>query len=111
MSEHFETAQDAMSYMHRHDEEVKHLSRMSMPGLRALLAIEHANHRITVIEGGPVSRDELTADILALRWPHIAEARECYAEASAAYREAVRTGMGAEYAGLMNPGPNGQEPS
>jgi hypothetical protein len=83
MSEHFQTVESAAGYMARHDDHARRLNRASAPTLRSLLAIEHSNHRITVITGGACARDEMAAEILALRWPYIAEARQVVAELDA----------------------------
>jgi hypothetical protein len=79
MSEHFKIVQAAQDYLAMHDDNAKRLSRSSMGSLRSVVAVEQASRRITVIAGDPVSRDELVAEILALRWPYITEAREVVA--------------------------------
>ena len=76
MSEHFQADQDALAYEAAHDDHAKRLSRASMTTLRGLAANERQAKKIILLEGGQGSKDELIAEVLALRYPLIAEARQ-----------------------------------
>lgn len=96
MSEHFRTPEDALAYVQVHDDHAKRLSRAPMPTLRG--AARGARHaaRITLLEGGQGSRDEIVAEILALRYPLITEARQEVADRQALLAEQVHAGLNAQ---------------
>jgi hypothetical protein len=76
MSEHFPTAHDALDYIRAHDDQAKRLSKVGAPTLRGALSNVRRQCGIQVLLEGNLSPDEMTAEILALRYPLIAEARQ-----------------------------------
>jgi len=96
MSEHFRTPEDALAYVQVHDDHAKRLSRASLPTLRGAASNARQAARITLLEGGAVSRDELVAEILALRYPLISEARQEVSARQALLAEQVHAELDAQ---------------
>jgi 2,4-dienoyl-CoA reductase-like NADH-dependent reductase (Old Yellow Enzyme family) len=96
MSEHFRSAEDAMAYTRVHDDHAKRLTRANMPTLRGAAASERQANKVVLLEGGSVSKDELIAEILALRYPLIAEARALVAEKQLALAARVQAELDAQ---------------
>jgi hypothetical protein len=68
-TEHFPTAQDALSYRHGYDVRVRELYRKAMPTLREIDRAQMAAKNQERVSGGPVTKDELINTILAVEYP------------------------------------------
>jgi hypothetical protein len=68
-TEHFPTAQDALSYRRDHDARVRELNRKTMPSLRGIYGALLAGQGHFLVYGGPGSKDELVSAIIGIEYP------------------------------------------
>lgn len=80
MSENFKGRHDAETYARTHDEDARRLGRLTADRLRQEEREACAARGILVLLDGPKGKDELSASVLAVRYPFIAEARAVLAE-------------------------------
>jgi hypothetical protein len=80
MSKHFHDRDSAGTYVKGHDEDARKYSRWTIVKLRREESAALAASGCHRVHGGPVSKDELIASILDMRWPHVDEARAVLAE-------------------------------
>jgi hypothetical protein len=80
VSENFKGRHDAETYARTHDEDARRLGRLTADRLRQEEREACAARGILVLLDGPKGKDELSASVLAVRYPFIAEARAVLAE-------------------------------